>query len=66
MSLTDIYHSQISAGTLTADPAQAAVIPMFEQIAVALNTPVKRRWFQKNHPPNPGLYLWGGVGRGKS
>ncbi len=67
-SLIDIYRAQVAAGDLTADPAQEAVLPEFERIRAALAQPVKKGgFFRKAQPePIPGLYLWGGVGRGKS
>ncbi len=68
-SMTDlisIYDARIAEGTLTRDDAQEAVLPHFERIRAALATPVKRGLFRKAPPPPKGLYLWGGVGRGKS
>ena len=61
-----IYADKVSLGDLTADPAQAAVLPEFDRIQKALSLPAKRGWFSKPPPPPKGLYLWGGVGRGKS
>lgn len=60
------YREMIAAGDLAADPAQEAVLPEFERIRVALAQPVKRGLFRKAPEPIRGLYLWGGVGRGKS
>ncbi len=62
----DTYNKLIKAGTLNRDAAQEAVIPEFSRIQSALNTPEKRGFFRKPPPPPMGLYLWGGVGRGKS
>ena len=64
--LTRIYADLVTAGTLSPDDAQQAVLPHFERIRSALNTPVKAGWFRKAPEPPKGLYLWGGVGRGKS
>lgn len=64
--LTTLYASLIADGTLNADPAQEAVLPQFERIRAALEAPVKTGWFTKAPPSPKGLYLWGGVGRGKS
>lgn len=62
-----LYQSRIDAGTLHHDSAQEAVLPEFERIRLALLEPVKRGLFRKKAPPPiKGLYLWGGVGRGKS
>ncbi len=65
-SITDLYAARIADGSLHPDPVQEAVLPEFERIATGLATPVKRGLFRKAPEPVPGLYLWGGVGRGKS
>ena len=65
-SLRAIYEERIAEGSLHADPAQEAVIPEFDRIREALSTPVKKGFFRKAPEPPKGLYLWGGVGRGKS
>ncbi|GGH33176.1 cell division protein ZapE [Cribrihabitans marinus] len=64
--VTDLYAARVADGTLQADPAQEAVLPEFERIRSALAEPAKRGLFRKAPPPPEGLYLWGGVGRGKS
>ena len=65
--LTDIYAAKVTAGDIHADNAQEAVLPEFDRIREAVETPVKKGWFRKTKPePAKGLYLWGGVGRGKS
>ncbi|MFK7876418.1 MAG: cell division protein ZapE [Paracoccaceae bacterium] len=65
-TLPQIYAEAVAQGELTADPAQVAVLPEFERIRAALAVPVKRGLFRKAPEPIKGLYLWGGVGRGKS
>ncbi|WP_439124593.1 cell division protein ZapE [Marivita sp.] len=65
-SLPDIYAARVAEGSLTPDPAQEAVLPEFERIRAALAQPVKKGLFRKAPEPPKGLYLWGGVGRGKS
>ncbi len=65
-SLPAMYSDLVTRGTLTADPAQEAVLPEFERIRAALAEPVKTGFFRKAPEPPKGLYLWGGVGRGKS
>jgi cell division protein ZapE len=60
------YQALVDAGTLTADAAQLGALPEFERIRNALAEPVKRGLFRKAPEPVRGLYLWGGVGRGKS
>ncbi|WP_298840479.1 cell division protein ZapE [uncultured Roseobacter sp.] len=65
-TLLDLYTRMTNDGTLQSDPAQVAVLPEFERIRAALATPVKKGLFRKAPEPPKGLYLWGGVGRGKS
>lgn len=71
-TLTDIYEDRVAQGTLRADPAQHAVLPALELLRVWLETNADRRvglfagLFAKPLTPPKGLYLWGGVGRGKS
>ncbi len=64
--LISLYEARVADGTLTRDDAQEAVLPHFERIRSTLAKPVKRGLFRKPPPPPKGLYLWGGVGRGKS
>jgi cell division protein ZapE len=71
-SLTEIYDTRIRAGTLRADPAQHAILPELDVIRTWLEAnPVRRvnlfaGLFANPVMPPRGLYLWGGVGRGKS
>jgi cell division protein ZapE len=66
MTVQEAYQAAVKAGTLTQDAAQLAVLPELERVRAALAEPVKRGLFRKAPPPIPGLYMWGGVGRGKS
>ncbi len=66
MTVQEAYQAAIDAGTLRADDAQLAVLPELERVRTALAIPVKRNLFRKALPAAPGLYMWGGVGRGKS
>ncbi len=64
-----IYATRAGEGAIRPDPAQEAVLPEFERIRQALAAPPpKRGMFQRKAAVAeiPGLYLWGGVGRGKS
>ncbi|MBO9409157.1 AFG1 family ATPase [Shimia sp. R9_1] len=66
-SLPEIYAAKVAEGILTPDDAQTAVLPELERIRAEVSKPVKKSWFRKSTPePVQGLYLWGGVGRGKS
>ena len=65
--LAALYDQRIAQGKLTRDPAQLAVLEEFDRIRAGLDQPVKRGFFRRSTPePVKGLYLWGGVGRGKS
>ncbi|MCL3881341.1 cell division protein ZapE [Marivita sp. GX14005] len=65
-TLPEIYAARVADGSLTRDPAQEAVLSEFERIRAVLAEPPKKRLFRKPPEPPKGLYLWGGVGRGKS
>lgn len=65
-SLHDIYQARVASGALKSDDAQLAALPELERIRAELAQPVKRGFFRKAPEPPKGLYLWGGVGRGKS
>lgn len=62
----DHFAARIAEGLLQSDPAQEAVLPEFERMRSALAQPVRKSLFKKAPPPPKGLYIWGGVGRGKS
>jgi len=70
--LQDIYARMAKAGDITRDAAQEAVLPVLEDIRVHLMTSRPRKrgilggLFHKPQEVPQGLYLWGGVGRGKS
>jgi cell division protein ZapE len=69
-AVTRLYRARREAGELRPDPAQEAVLPALDRIAAALAAPPAAaglgRLFRKPPEPPRGLYLWGGVGRGKS
>ncbi len=65
-SLRDTYQDLIETGKLRPDPAQEALMVEFDRIREALEQPVRKGLFRKAPEPPKGLYLWGGVGRGKS
>ena len=71
LSMREKYEAGVADGSLTRDPAQEALIDTFDRIADALaNRPIpkKKGLFRRAEQPAlvKGLYLWGGVGRGKS
>ena len=71
-TLTEIYETRVANGALRPDPAQHAVLPMLEDLRSWLEANANRRvglfagLFAKPLAPPKGVYLWGGVGRGKS
>ena len=71
-TLTEIYEARVAEGRLRADPAQHAVLGPLEDLRRWLEDNANRRvglfagLFAKPITPPKGLYLWGGVGRGKS
>jgi cell division protein ZapE len=69
-SLLQIYDARVQAGTLHADAAQRAILPLLERVRTDLAAPASKKGlfglFAKPADPIKGLYLWGGVGRGKS
>lgn len=63
------YHALVAAGELRPDPAQEAVAARLDALASALEAPppgLIDRLLGRHRPGPRGLYLWGGVGRGKS
>ena len=71
-TLTEIYEARVAEGTLRPDPAQHAVLAPLEAIRLWLEENAARRvglfagLFARPITPPKGMYLWGGVGRGKS
>jgi cell division protein ZapE len=70
-ALTDIYEARVTAGSLRADPAQLDVLPALDEIRQWLEDQAGRKRsflsrFRKTPEAPKGVYLWGGVGRGKS
>ena len=59
------YRDRVEAGLLSDDPVQADAAARLDDLALRLANPPKSGWFSKPEPVT-GLYLWGGVGRGKS
>ena len=68
-TLTEIYDLRVAEGSIRPDAAQRAVLPLLETRRALLEAPQKKGLlgglFRKPEPVR-GLYLWGGVGRGKS
>lgn len=60
------YDERVASGALMGDPAQAEAADRLDALATDLAKPQRRGLFSKAPEPVQGLYLWGGVGRGKS
>ncbi len=66
-SVQQAYETLVANGALVADPVQQAMLPALDRVRTDLAMPPKKRgFFGKAPPPVRGLYMWGGVGRGKS
>lgn len=59
------YEAKVASGALSVDPAQAEAANILDELAARLANPPKSGLFSKPQPIR-GVYLWGGVGRGKS
>ena len=68
--LQAIYDTRVSEGLLRPDPEQRAILLQLDVLREKLNTSQRKSFldrFRKAETSEPsGLYLWGGVGRGKS
>jgi cell division protein ZapE len=64
------YRELLESGAIDPDPAQAAVIERLDRLAGALVARQDQPWYRslgwRREPGPRGLYLWGGVGRGKT
>jgi cell division protein ZapE len=65
-SVRSRYDERVASGELTGDAAQAEAACRLDALALALSRPPKRSLFGKAPEAVRGIYLWGGVGRGKS
>jgi len=71
-TLPDLMTARVAQGDLRPDPGQLAVAAELEGLRVWLEANANRRvglfagLFAKPIQPPKGIYLWGGVGRGKS
>jgi cell division protein ZapE len=62
------YRALLAAGELKPDPDQANAVGMLDRLALQLGEKpsIWARLAGRAAPPPRGIYLWGGVGRGKS
>ena len=71
VNVTDQYHALVAAGELRADSDQARAVAALARVQAELEAVPPRgstiwRFLRRKPDPARGLYLWGGVGRGKS
>ncbi len=71
MNVLDRYHALVAAGELREDPVQAETAARLARLQIELEAVPPRgsvlwRLGKAKPPPPKGIYLWGGVGRGKS
>ncbi|MFZ5708625.1 MAG: cell division protein ZapE [Pseudomonadota bacterium] len=68
--ITDAHQARVAGGALRPDPAQHALLPVLDRLVEAVEAAQPKgglRGLFARPPAAPGgLYLWGGVGRGKS
>jgi len=65
--ITQKLEARIAEGSLIKDSAQIAACEALDALLIRLKPPVRTfRVFTRNTATPKGLYLWGGVGRGKS
>jgi cell division protein ZapE len=62
------YADLVKAGELKPDPAQARAVAALDRLAASINPSggLLSRLFARRRDDPAGVYLWGGVGRGKS
>lgn len=70
-TVRDRYADLVASGQLRPDPDQAATIARLDRLATEVAARPDRgsvlwRMLRKPPPPPRGIYMWGGVGRGKS
>ncbi len=69
MSPVERYRQELAAGRLTEDPGQARAVALLDDLYHRLEQRHPRGLFpfrRRPREPERGLYLWGGVGRGKT
>jgi cell division protein ZapE len=67
--VAEAYAALVAAGELKTDPDQAKAAAALDRFGVAMGrtrTGFLSRLFGRETPTRSGVYLWGGVGRGKS
>jgi cell division protein ZapE len=65
LSFNDIFKNYALQNDLHPDPVQDNAVDHLSQLNDKLNTPQKKSWFSQAKTIK-GIYMWGGVGRGKT
>ncbi len=69
-TVQQVYDARVAQGAITDDAAQRAVLPLLEAVRAGLQAAPAHHGilsvFAKEVGAPKGLYIWGGVGRGKS
>ena len=66
VKISEIYDGLVTSGEIFRNEAQISVLPHLDALKTELEQPVKKSLIRKAPPPPKGLYIWGGVGTGKS
>lgn len=66
VKISEIHDGLVTSGEIFRNEAQISVLPHLDALKTELEQPVKKSLFRKAPPPPKGLYIWGGVGTGKS
>ncbi len=67
MSPQEQYQQSLKNGTLQADDEQARLVSCLQTLYLALSARASRPWWRLTRPTKiKGLYVWGGVGIGKT
>ena len=61
-----MYAAGVARGELRVDPAQSETIEKLDRLRAELAQPSQRGFFRRERKALKGLYIWGGVGCGKS
>ena len=64
--ISQAYEKLIVAGEIVPNAAQSGILSKLDALKSAVEVPIKKSLFRKALPPPLGLYIWGGVGTGKS
>ena len=65
-NLVDAYERMVSEGSLDDDPEQRKILEELEKVTHAISKNKAKSLFFKKSNNLKGVYIWGGVGRGKS